>query len=112
AASRGALALTEPDAGSDLKAIRTTAVRDGSDYIINGSKMWITNARYGEIFVVLAKTGAAGLSAFIVEKGEGVQVTRDIEKLGYKGIETCELLFDGCRVPAANLIGGEEGRGL
>ena len=112
AAKRGALALTEPEAGSDLRAIRTTATRNGAEYVLNGSKMWITNARHGEIFVVLAKTDPDRLSAFIVEKGAGVQVTRDLDKLGYKGIETCEVLFDNCRVPAANLIGGEEGDGL
>jgi alkylation response protein AidB-like acyl-CoA dehydrogenase len=112
AAKRGALALTEPDAGSDLKAIRTTATRQGDEYVLSGSKMWITNARYGEIFVVLARTGRDSLSAFIVEKGAGVNVARDIDKLGYKGIETCEVVFDDCRVPAANLIGLEEGRGL
>jgi alkylation response protein AidB-like acyl-CoA dehydrogenase len=115
AATRGALALTEAQAGSDLRAIRTTAVRDGSEYVLNGSKMWITNARYGAIFVVLARTAADCLSAFVVEKGEqsgGLQVTRDLDKLGYKGIETCEVLFTDCRVPAANLIGAQEGEGL
>jgi alkylation response protein AidB-like acyl-CoA dehydrogenase len=112
AMKRGALALTEPHAGSDLRAIRTTAVRAGSDYVLNGSKMWITNARHGDIFVVLAKTGPDQLTAFIVEKGDGVRVTRDIDKLGYKGIETCEVLLEECRVPATNLIGGEEGFGL
>jgi alkylation response protein AidB-like acyl-CoA dehydrogenase len=112
AAQRGALALTEPHAGSDLRAIRTTAVRAGADYVLNGSKMWITNARHGGIFVVLARTDPDRLSAFIVEKNDGVRVTRDIDKLGYKGIETCEVLFEECRVPAANLIGGEEGFGL
>jgi alkylation response protein AidB-like acyl-CoA dehydrogenase len=112
ASKRGALALTEPEAGSDLKAIRTTAVRDGASYVLNGAKMWITNARYGEIFVVLAKTGPDSLSSFIVEKGAGVRVTRDIDKLGYKGIETCEVLFEDCRVPAVNLVGSQEGHGL
>jgi alkylation response protein AidB-like acyl-CoA dehydrogenase len=112
AAQRGALALTEPHAGSDLRAIRTTAVRAGDEYVLNGSKMWITNARHGGIFVVLARTDPDRLSAFIVEKNDGVRVTRDIDKLGYKGIETCEVLFEECRVPAANLIGGEEGFGL
>ncbi len=88
AARRGALALTEPEAGSDLRAIRTTAVREGSEYVLNGSKMWITNARHGEIFVALARTGPDSLSAFVVEKGEqsaGLRVTRDLDKLGYKG---------------------------
>jgi alkylation response protein AidB-like acyl-CoA dehydrogenase len=115
AARRGALALTEPEAGSDLRAIRTTAVRKGSEYVLNGSKMWITNARHGEIFVALARTGPDSLSAFVVEKGEqsaGLRVTRDLDKLGYKGVETCEVLFTDCRVPAANLIGMQEGNGL
>jgi alkylation response protein AidB-like acyl-CoA dehydrogenase len=112
AAKRGALALTEPEAGSDLKAIRTSASRDGSDYVLNGSKMWITNARYGGIFVVLARTGSDSLSAFIVEKGPGFRVVRDIDKLGYKGVETCEVLFEDCRVPAVNLVGLKEGDGL
>jgi alkylation response protein AidB-like acyl-CoA dehydrogenase len=119
AATRGALALTEPQAGSDLAAIRTTAVRSGDDdYVLNGSKMWITNARSAGVFIVLAKTDARavppknGLSAFIVEKGAGLRVTRDIDKLGYKGIETCEVVLEECRVPAANLVGGMEGAGL
>jgi len=118
AATRGALALTEPQACSDLAAIRTTAVRDGDDYALNGSKMWITNARSAGVFIVLAKTDARavppknGLSAFIVEKGPGLRVTRDIDKLGYKGIETCEVVLEECRVPAANLVGGLEGAGL
>ena len=115
AARRGALALTEPEAGSDLRAIRTSAVRDGPEYVLNGSKMWITNARHGEIFIVLARTGPDSFSAFVVEKGEqsaGLLVTRDLDKLGYKGVETCEVLFTDCRVPAANLIGMREGSGL
>jgi alkylation response protein AidB-like acyl-CoA dehydrogenase len=118
ASSRGALALTEPHAGSDLAAIRTTARRDGDAYVLDGSKMWITNARYADVFVVLARTDARttpaskGLSAFIVGKSAGLAVVRDIDKLGYKGIETCEVLFDGCRVPVGNLIGGVEGAGL
>ena len=118
ASTRGALALTEPHAGSDLAAIRTTARRRGDEYVLNGSKMWITNARSAGVFVVLAKTDVAatppqkGLSAFIVEKSAGVEVVRDIDKLGYKGIETCEVLLDDCRVPADNLLGGVEGIGL
>ena len=96
---RGALALTEAHAGSDLKAIATTATRDGADYVLDGSKMWITNARRGGIFVVLAKTGPAVLSAFIVEKGEGVEVTRDIEKLGKRASRraSCGSMGAGCR---------------
>jgi alkylation response protein AidB-like acyl-CoA dehydrogenase len=118
AAVRGALALTEPHAGSDLQAIATSAARDGDDFVLNGAKLWITNARYAQIFVVLAKTDPhaspprRGLSAFVVEKGAGVRVTRDLDKLGYKGIETCEIVFEDCRVPRANLIGGVEGVGL
>jgi alkylation response protein AidB-like acyl-CoA dehydrogenase len=118
ASMRAALALTEPHAGSDLAAILTTAKRDGDEYVLSGSKMWITNARTASLFVVLAKTNIRikpapqRLSAFVVEKGAGVEVTRDIDKLGYKGIETCEVVFDDCRVPASNLIGGMEGVGL
>jgi len=115
---RGALALTEAHAGSDLQAIGTTAVPTAGEYVLNGSKMWITNARYAEVFVVLAKTDPraspprAGMSAFIVEKGPGLRVVRDIDKLGYKGIETCEVALDDCRVPATNLIGLAEGAGF
>jgi alkylation response protein AidB-like acyl-CoA dehydrogenase len=115
---RGALALSEAHAGSDLAAIRTTATRDGSEYVLNGSKMWITNARTAGLFVLLARTDPAaappqqGLSAFLVERGPALRVARDIDKLGYKGIETCEIVLDGCRVPAAALVGGVEGRGL
>jgi alkylation response protein AidB-like acyl-CoA dehydrogenase len=118
ASMRAALALTEPHAGSDLAAILTTGKRDGDEYVLSGSKMWITNARSASLFVVLAKTNIRTkpapqrLSAFVVEKGAGVEVTRDIDKLGYKGIETCEVVFDDCRVPASNLIGGMEGVGL
>lgn len=116
---RGAIALSEPNAGTDLQAITTTARREGDYYLINGAKMWITNARHGEILLVLTKTDPharpahTGMSAFIAEKGEpGLVVGRDIEKLGYKTVETCELYFENFRVPAENLIGGEEGRGF
>ncbi|MFN0120745.1 MAG: acyl-CoA dehydrogenase family protein, partial [Blastocatellia bacterium] len=116
---RGGLALSESDAGTDVQNLRTTAVRDGDEYVINGSKMWITNGRYGNTFVLAARTDTAakpahkGISAFIVEKGAaGFTVQRDIDKLGYKGVETCELLFEDFRVPAANLIGGIEGEGF
>src|SRR5581483_1485910 len=118
AAKRGAFALSEAHAGSDLQSIRTTATRERGEYVLRGSKMWITNARHAEVFVVLAKTDPQatprhkGLTAFIVEKGPGVEVLRDIDKLGYKGIETCELLFNECRVPADNVIGGKEGEGF
>jgi alkylation response protein AidB-like acyl-CoA dehydrogenase len=116
---RGAICLSEPQAGTDLQAIRTTAERRGDFYYINGSKMWITNGRRGEVLLILAKTDTAaqpayaGMSAFIAEKGEpGLTISRDIDKLGYKSLETCELLFEDFRVPAENLIGGREGEGF
>jgi alkylation response protein AidB-like acyl-CoA dehydrogenase len=116
---RGAICLSEPQAGTDLQSIRTTAERRGDFYFINGSKMWITNGRRGEILLILAKTDKdakpayAGMSAFIAEKGEpGLTVSRDIDKLGYKSLETCELLFEEFRVPAENLIGGKANEGF
>jgi alkylation response protein AidB-like acyl-CoA dehydrogenase len=115
---RGGLALTEPDAGTDLKAIRTRAVRDGDDYVVNGTKTWISNGIHGSCFALLVKTDPdaeprqRGMSMFIAEKGPGFGVSRKLEKLGYKGIDSAELVFQDYRVPAANLIGGEEGRGL
>jgi Acyl-CoA dehydrogenases len=116
---RGAICLSEPHAGTDLQAIKTTAERKGDMYHINGSKMWITNARRAELLLVLTKTNPkaepiySGMSAFIAEKGEpGLTVSRDIDKLGYKSLETCEVLFEDFRVPAANLIGGREGEGF
>jgi alkylation response protein AidB-like acyl-CoA dehydrogenase len=115
---RGGLALSEADAGTDVQRIRTTATRKDDGYLINGSKMWITNARYGNTFVLAAKTNPQadppyqGISAFIIEKGPGFNVARDIDKLGYKGVETCELFFDNFFVPAASLVGGREGEGF
>ncbi|HKQ04573.1 MAG TPA: acyl-CoA dehydrogenase family protein [Blastocatellia bacterium] len=116
---RGAICLSEPHAGTDLQAIKTTAERRGDDYVINGSKMWITNARRAELLLILTKTDAkaepaySGISAFIAEKGgPGLTVSRDIDKLGYKSLETCEVLFEEFRVPATNLIGGREGEGF
>ncbi len=116
---RGGLALTEADAGTDVQAIRTTATRKGDGYVINGAKMWITNGRYGNTFILAAKTDPKcdppykGISAFIIEKGgAGFSVERDIDKLGYKGVETCELLFEDFFVPAKNLVGGIEGEGF
>ena len=115
---RGALCLTEPHAGSDVQRIRTTAVRQGDVYILNGSKMFITNARYGTLYAIAAKTDKdadppyRGISMFVGEKGPGVTVSRDLEKLGYKGIETCEVNFEDYAVPAGNLIGGKEGQGF
>jgi alkylation response protein AidB-like acyl-CoA dehydrogenase len=116
---RGGICLTESNAGTDLQNISTTATRDGEYYLVNGSKMWITNARHGNTFLLLAKTDPAaqpahrGMSAFIIEKGApGMKVGRDIDKLGYKGVETCELHFENFAVPAENLIGGAEGQGF
>jgi alkylation response protein AidB-like acyl-CoA dehydrogenase len=116
---RGGICLTEPNAGTDLQNISTTARRDGSVYRVDGSKMWITNARQGNTFLLLAKTDPAaqpahrGMSAFIIEKGApGMTVGRDIDKLGYKSVETCELHFDNFPVPAENLVGGAEGHGF
>jgi alkylation response protein AidB-like acyl-CoA dehydrogenase len=116
---RGAICLSEPHAGTDLQSIRTTAERRGDHYLINGSKMWITNGRRAQLLLILAKTDKdatpahRGISAFIAEKGPaGLAVSRDIDKLGYKSLETCELLFEDFRVPAENLIGGREGEGF
>jgi alkylation response protein AidB-like acyl-CoA dehydrogenase len=115
---RGGVALTEPDCGTDLQAIRTHARREGDHYIVNGAKTWITNSAEGQILAVLVKTDPRaqpphkGMSLLLIEKGRGFQVVRKLDKLGYRGIDTAELLFQDCRVPAANLIGTEEGRGL
>ena len=118
-ALRGGLGLTEPDAGSDVQNIQTSAARDGDEYVLNGSKMFITNGQHGNGFAVLAKTDFhaeppyRGISCFIVEKPTpGFSVGQKLNKLGYRGVDTCELLFEDCRVPAANLLGGEEGRGF
>ena len=115
---RGGIALTEPDCGTDLQAIRTQARRQGDHYVVNGAKTWITNSAEGQILAVLVKTDARalpahrGMSLLLVEKGPGFKVVRKLDKLGYRGIDTAELLFEDCRVPAANLIGAQEGRGL
>lgn len=116
---RGGLALTEPHAGSDVQRIRTTAKKRGDHYLITGSKMFITNARHGNILAVAAKTDPdadpayAGISLFAAEKGApGLTVSRDIKKLGYKGLDTCELAFEDFPAPADALIGGAEGRGF
>jgi alkylation response protein AidB-like acyl-CoA dehydrogenase len=115
---RGALALTEPDCGTDLQAIRTSAVRDGDEYIINGTKTWISNGIEGGCVALLVKTDPEvdprhkGMSLFLAEKGPGFTVGRKLEKLGYKGIDSAELIFDDYRVPADNLIGGVEGQGF
>ncbi len=115
---RGGIGLTEPDAGTDLQAIRTTARRDGDDYVVNGTKTWITNSKYGNCIALLVKTDPKaeprhrGMSLLLAEKGPGFNVARKLEKLGYRGIDTCELEFKDYRVPADRLIGGAEGRGL
>jgi alkylation response protein AidB-like acyl-CoA dehydrogenase len=115
---RGGICLTEAAAGSDLQAIETTAARRGDEYLVNGAKMFVTNGRHGKHFGVLVKTDRfaqppyRGMSLLIVEKEHpGFTVARDIKKLGYKGVETCELVFEDCRVPATNLI-GREGEGF
>lgn len=116
---RTGIALTEPEAGSDLQGIRTTAKRDGDHYVINGSKMWITNARHADPLPVLCKTDPSasprhrGMSVMLVEAGTpGFSVLRDLGKLGYKGTESCEVLLEDVRVPAENLLGGVEGKGM
>ncbi len=115
---RGGLALTEPDAGTDLQAIRTLAVRKGDAYVINGTKTWISNGIEGSCFALLVKTNPdakphhKGMSMFIAEKGGGFTVSRKLEKLGYKGIDTAELVFVDYTVPADHLIGLDEGQGM
>jgi isovaleryl-CoA dehydrogenase len=115
---RATMALTEPGGGSDLQAISTRAVRDGGDYVVTGAKTWITNARRAGLIAVLCTTDPAarpayrGISILLVEHGPGVSVSRDLPKLGYKGVESCELSFAEARVPAAALLGGEEGHGF
>ncbi|MBX9732092.1 MAG: acyl-CoA dehydrogenase family protein [Sphingomonas sp.] len=115
---RGGLALTEPNAGTDLQAIRTTAVRDGDDYVINGTKTWISNGIKGSCFALLVKTDPKadprykGMSLFIAPKQEGFTTGKKFEKLGYKSIDSAELIFDNYRLPAANLIGEREGQGF
>jgi len=116
---RGGICLSEPNAGTDLQAITTQARREGDHYLVDGSKMWVTNGRRAQIFLLLAKTNPAaepahrGISAFVAEKGApGLTVGRDIDKMGYKTVETCELHFEKFPVPAGNLIGGAEGQGF
>ena len=115
---RGGLALTEPDCGTDLQAIRVAARRDGDAYVVNGTKTWISNGIHGSCFALLVKTDLnaeprhRGMSMLLAEKGTGFTVSRKLEKLGYKGIDSAELVFDDYRVPVDRLIGGIEGRGL
>jgi len=111
----GALAMSEPGAGSDVMGMRTTARRDGDEYVLNGTKMWITNAPGADVVIVYAKTdpeaGSKGVSAFLVERGmRGFSTPQKLDKLGMRGSDTSEVLLDECRVPAANLL-AEEGKG-
>jgi alkylation response protein AidB-like acyl-CoA dehydrogenase len=115
---RGGLALTEPDAGTDLQGIRMTAKRDGDHYVINGTKTWISNGIEGSCFALLVKTNPQadprhkGMSLFIAPKGPGFTVGKKLEKLGYKSIDSAELMFDDYRIPADHLIGEAEGQGF
>jgi acyl-CoA dehydrogenase len=111
-------ALTEPDAGSDAASLRTTAIRDGDDYVVNGTKRYITNAPHAGMFTLMARTdpgnkGAGGITAFIVDaRTPGITLGRNDRKMGQRGAHTCDVSFENCRVPAANIIGGKEGRGF
>jgi len=116
---RTAIGLTEPGAGTDLQGIKTTARLDGDHYVINGTKTWITNARYADPLPVLVKTNPdatpahKGMSVILIDAGTpGYEVLKDIPKLGYKGTESCEILLDNVRVPKENLLGAVEGRGM
>ena len=115
---RATMALTEPGGGSDLQAMRTTARKERNDYVVNGSKTWISNARRSDLTALLCKTDPAatpahrGVSILLVEKGPGFTVSRDLPKLGYKGIEACEIAFDDMRVPCSALLGEREGEGF
>jgi len=114
----GSFALTEPEAGSDAASLRTSAVRDGDDYILNGTKRFITNAPEAAVFTVFARTkpedkGAGGISAFLVEKGtQGLSLGRNEKKMGQWGGHVCDVIFDDCRVPASAIIGEKEGVGF
>jgi alkylation response protein AidB-like acyl-CoA dehydrogenase len=115
---RATMALTEPGGGSDLQAMRTTGIRDDDGYVVNGSKIWISNARSSQLVALLCKTDPDaepahhGVSILLVEKGPGFDVSRDMSKLGYKGVESCELSFDDFRAPHTALLGKEEGQGF
>jgi len=113
----GAIAMTEPNTGSDLQSIRTTAVRDGDDYVINGSKTYITNGQHADLIIVVAKTDpnarAKGISLILVDaQAQGFERGRNLAKMGQKAADTSELFFSDCRVPASNLLGTEEGKGF
>ena len=112
----GAFGLTEPNAGTDAAMQQTTAVLDGEEWVLNGSKIFITNAGYAHVYVIMAMTdkslGTKGISAFIVEKGTpGFSIGKKEKKMGIRGSATCELIFENCRIPKANLL-GELGKGF
>ena len=115
---RATMALTEPGGGSDLQAMTTTARPDGDRYVINGAKTWITNARHSQVIALLCKTDPSatprhtGISILLVEHGDGLVVSRDLPKLGYKGVESCELSFTDYRASADAVLGGTPGRGF
>lgn len=115
---RATMALTEPGGGSDLQAMRTSARRRTDGYVINGSKTWITNSRRSGLIALMCKTDPAavpahkGISIMLVEHGPGLTVSRDLPKLGYKGVESCELSFDDYRAPSDAVLGGAEGKGF
>jgi alkylation response protein AidB-like acyl-CoA dehydrogenase len=116
---RATMALTEPSGGSDLQNMTTSARADGNELVVNGSKTWISNARRSGLIALLCKTDPqarpkhTGISVLLVENGvAGLTVSRDLPKLGYKGVESCELAFDNCRVPATAVLGGEPGKGF
>ncbi|WP_299574825.1 acyl-CoA dehydrogenase family protein [uncultured Williamsia sp.] len=115
---RATMALTEPGGGSDLQAMTTVARREGDDFVINGAKTWISNARRSQVIALLCKTDPAatpkhkGISILLVEHGPGLTVSRDLPKLGYKGVESCELSFDDYRTAGSSVLGGVEGKGF
>lgn len=115
---RATMALTEPGGGSDLQAMTTVARNDGDDFVVNGSKTWISNARRSQLIALLCKTDPTaepkhrGISILLVEHGPGLTVSRDLPKLGYKGVESCELTFEDFRVPVSAVLGGAEGKGF
>ena len=115
---RATMALTEPGGGSDLQAMTTVARRDGDGYLVKGARTWISNARRSQLIALLCKTDPearprhSGMSILLAEPGEGLTVSRDLPKLGYKGVESCELVFDGYRAPTDAVLGGAEGKGF
>ena len=115
---RATMALTEPGGGSDLQNMLTSARLEGDEYVVSGSKTWISNARRSQLIALLCKTDPKaeprheGISILLVEHGPGLEVSRDLPKLGYKGVESCEISFDGYRTPADSVLGGSEGRGF